>query len=78
MPDDNSPQQLPIRQHASDIAESVRCSPVTVVIGETGSGKTTQISQILLEAGLAEDGMIGITQPRRVVSTQDKRSYCNI
>lgn len=38
--------------------------------GETGSGKTTQISQILEEAGLAEGGMIGVTQPRRVVSCE--------
>ena len=68
MAGDNSPLQLPIRKHATEIADSVRENPVTVVIGETGSGKTTQISQILLEAGLARDGMIGITQPRRVVS----------
>lgn len=41
-----------------------KCCPA----GETGSGKTTQISQILEEAGLAEGSMIGVTQPRRVVS----------
>lgn len=41
----------------------VPCLPA----GETGSGKTTQISQILEEAGFAEGGMIGVTQPRRVV-----------
>jgi len=61
--------QLPIRKFASEIANSVRDNPAIVVIGETGSGKTTQISQILEEAGLAGDLMIGVTQPRRVVSS---------
>ena len=37
---------LPIRAHAERILEAVRANPVTVVIGETGSGKTTQISQV--------------------------------
>ncbi|MEW5312932.1 MAG: hypothetical protein WDW38_004530 [Sanguina aurantia] len=57
---------LPIRAYASDIVASIRTNDIVVVIGETGSGKTTQISQILLEAGLADDGMIAVTQPRRV------------
>ena len=61
------PKSLPIRQYAQQIVDSVRQHPVTVVIGETGSGKTTQISQILEEAGFAESGGIAVTQPRRVV-----------
>ena len=61
------PKALPIRQYADQIVEAVRKYPVVVVIGETGSGKTTQISQILEEAGFAREGMIGVTQPRRVV-----------
>lgn len=58
--------QLPIRQHAADILKAVEGNDVVVVIGETGSGKTTQLSQILLEAGYSQHGIIGVTQPRRV------------
>ncbi|KAL4856425.1 putative pre-mRNA-splicing factor ATP-dependent RNA helicase DEAH4 [Chlorella vulgaris] len=62
------PLQLPIRKYQKEIIASVRANPVTVVIGETGSGKTTQISQILEEAGFASTGVIGVTQPRRVAA----------
>ena len=40
------PAGLPIRAHADAILAAVRAHPVTVVIGETGSGKTTQIAQV--------------------------------
>jgi len=39
-----------------------------VIVGETGSGKTTQLAQYLFEEGYARDGMIGCTQPRRVAA----------
>ena len=39
-----------------------------VVIGETGSGKTTQMTQYLAEAGYSSRGKIGCTQPRRVAA----------
>jgi HrpA-like RNA helicase len=41
---------------------------VLVVIGETGSGKTTQMTQYLAEAGYTSRGKIGCTQPRRVAA----------
>jgi ATP-dependent RNA helicase DHX33 len=39
-----------------------------VVVGETGSGKTTQIPQYLLESGVGGEGVIAVTQPRRVAA----------
>eukprot|EP00854_Cymbomonas_tetramitiformis_P015401 gene15401-18224_t len=62
------PSELPIRRFTREITDAVAINPVTVVIADTGSGKTTQISQMLLAGGLSEDGLIGITQPRRVAA----------
>ena len=39
--------ELPIRRFAADIVAAVRSNDCVVVIGETGSGKTTQLSQVL-------------------------------
>jgi pre-mRNA-splicing factor ATP-dependent RNA helicase DHX38/PRP16 len=41
---------------------------VVVVVGETGSGKTTQLAQFLYEDGFCSFGIIGCTQPRRVAA----------
>lgn len=41
----------------------------TILVGETGSGKTTQIAQFISEAGYSQSGkMIACTQPRRVAA----------
>jgi pre-mRNA-splicing factor ATP-dependent RNA helicase DHX38/PRP16 len=41
---------------------------VVVVVGETGSGKTTQMTQYLHEDGYTTFGVVGCTQPRRVAA----------
>ncbi|KAL2116601.1 hypothetical protein VTJ04DRAFT_8769 [Mycothermus thermophilus] len=61
---------LPIAKHREAILYLVETFPVTIVVGQTGSGKSTQIPQFLEQAGWCADGkIIGITQPRRVAAT---------
>ncbi|KAK4341510.1 hypothetical protein RND71_040011 [Anisodus tanguticus] len=60
-------QRLPVYKYRTAILYSVETHATTIVVGETGSGKTTQIPQYLKEAGWAEGGrMIACTQPRRL------------
>lgn len=62
-------ESLPIFGFREALIEAVRTHQVLVVIGETGSGKTTQITQYLAEVGFADGGKkIGCTQPRRVAA----------
>ncbi|MFW6214681.1 MAG: oligonucleotide/oligosaccharide-binding fold domain-containing protein [Alkalispirochaetaceae bacterium] len=62
------PRKLPVYEQRSRILESLESSQVIVVESPTGSGKTTQLPLILHEAGYAEAGMIGVTQPRRIAA----------
>lgn len=62
------PPELPITARKDDIVRALREGQVLVLAGETGSGKTTQIPKMCLEAGLARRGRIGCTQPRRVAA----------
>ncbi|KAJ3686120.1 hypothetical protein LUZ61_015284 [Rhynchospora tenuis] len=61
-------QSLPIYKLKKELIQAVHDNQVLVVIGETGSGKTTQVTQYLAEAGYTTNGMIGCTQPRRVAA----------
>jgi ATP-dependent helicase HrpA len=61
-------QALPIIRHKESILRALADHQVIVVESPTGSGKTTQIPQILLEAGYADHGLIGVTQPRRIAA----------
>ncbi|KAF9236191.1 P-loop containing nucleoside triphosphate hydrolase protein [Melanogaster broomeanus] len=62
-------EQLPIATGRDALIRELRENDVTILLGETGSGKTTQVPQYILEAGLAGKGMIAVTQPRRVAAT---------
>lgn len=59
---------LPIFKKREALLRFVDSHNVTVLVGETGSGKTTQIPQYLAEHGYAAKGMICCTQPRRVAA----------
>ncbi|KAI3833193.1 hypothetical protein MKX03_027526 [Papaver bracteatum] len=61
-------QNLPIYKLKKELVQAVHDNQVLVVIGETGSGKTTQVTQYLAEAGYTTKGKIGCTQPRRVAA----------
>lgn len=61
---------LPIAQLREQILYTVETYPVTIVVGATGSGKTTQIPKFLLETGWCNNGkQVAVTQPRRIAVT---------
>ena len=67
---------LPVSAHREPIIEAIRRHPVVIVCGETGSGKTTQLPKLCLEAGrgrarsaTGRGGLVGHTQPRRLAAT---------
>ncbi|KAL9624760.1 MAG: hypothetical protein Q9160_001114 [Pyrenula sp. 1 TL-2023] len=65
--------ELPVVVEEQKIMEAIHNHPIVIISGDTGSGKTTQIPQFLLEAGYGDSksptpGMVGITQPRRVAA----------
>ena len=61
-------ETLPIFKLKDQLIQAVIDNQVLVVIGETGSGKTTQMTQYLAEAGFTSAGKLGCTQPRRVAA----------
>ncbi|KAL6637954.1 hypothetical protein ACP70R_025526 [Stipagrostis hirtigluma subsp. patula] len=61
-------ESLPIFRLKKELIKAVHENQVLVVIGETGSGKTTQVTQYLAEAGYTTRGKIACTQPRRVAA----------
>ena len=61
-------ESLPVFQAREELLKSIRENDFVVIVGETGSGKTTQITQYLAEDGYINDGIIACTQPRRVAA----------
>lgn len=69
-----SRSELPIMQYESKILDAVLHNPVTIICGSTGSGKTTQVPQMLYEFGFGNpehplfSGNVVVTEPRRVAA----------
>ena len=62
------PTELPVNQKRDLIRQMIQDHQVLIVCGETGSGKSTQLPKICLEAGFGITGTIGHTQPRRIAA----------
>lgn len=70
--------KLPVYQFQEDLINTIAENKITIIEGETGSGKTTQIPQFLLEANLiSPDKQIVCTQPRRVAATSVAQRVAN-
>ncbi|PIL31326.1 hypothetical protein GSI_06024 [Ganoderma sinense ZZ0214-1] len=61
-------KSLPIYKLRNPLLKAISEHQVLIVVGDTGSGKTTQMTQYLAEEGFADKGKIGCTQPRRVAA----------
>ncbi|KAH3672688.1 hypothetical protein WICPIJ_010011 [Wickerhamomyces pijperi] len=61
---------LPVYQYRDELIQAINDHQVLIIVGETGSGKTTQLPQYLYESGYSSKGLqIACTQPRRVAAT---------
>jgi ATP-dependent helicase HrpA len=68
LPERRYDDSLPVNQERRTIRQLIEDNQVVIICGETGSGKTTQIPKICLDAGLGIRGRIGHTQPRRLAA----------
>ncbi|MCA9191130.1 MAG: ATP-dependent RNA helicase HrpA [Planctomycetales bacterium] len=68
VPSINYPASLPVTSHRDELLRLLNTRQTIVVCGETGSGKSTQLPKICLEAGFGARGIIGHTQPRRLAA----------
>ncbi len=71
-------QQLPIFKNRNHILYALETNRVVIVVGETGSGKSTQLPQYLMESGWTNSKqMIGITEPRRIAAINLAKRICD-
>ena len=68
LPSPEYPDNLPVVEQRDEILRAIKQHQVLILCGETGSGKTTQLPKICLEAGRGVAGLIGHTQPRRIAA----------
>ena len=68
LPEISLNSELPIFQHSEEIISAIQQRQVVVVAGQTGSGKSTQLPQLCIQAGYGVSAMIGHTQPRRIAA----------
>ena len=61
-------KKLPVHKQKSEFLDVLAASQTLVLVGETGSGKTTQIPQFLVDDGYTSTKMVVCTQPRRVAA----------
>lgn len=61
-------ESLPMFKYRTELLAAIEEYQILIVVGETGSGKTTQLPQYLHETGVTKRGMVGCTQPRRVAA----------
>eukprot|EP00934_Nitzschia_sp_Nitz4_P008609 Nitzschia sp. Nitz4//scaffold39_size137210//9590//15393//NITZ4_003183-RA/size137210-snap-gene-0.131-mRNA-1//1//CDS//3329550335//8599//frame0 len=74
---------LPVSAMEFEIMDAIRNNDVTIICGETGSGKSTQVPQFIYEAGMCahprhpdRSFLVGITQPRRVAAVSTAKRVC--
>jgi len=63
------PDILPISGKRAEIIKLIEENQIVIICGTTGSGKTTQLPKMAMEAGAGSNGRIGVTQPRRLAAT---------
>eukprot|EP01047_Picozoa_sp_COSAG01_P016527 COSAG01_NODE_850_length_13122_cov_10.883821_6_plen_1286_part_00 len=68
LPEIKIDQTLPIFERRDEIIETIQNNQVVIISGETGSGKSTQLPLMCLQAGFGTGGLIGHTQPRRIAA----------
>ncbi|CAH2039989.1 unnamed protein product, partial [Iphiclides podalirius] len=68
---------LPVFAVREQLMQVIRENNVIIIVGETGSGKTTQLTQYLHEEGFSRLGTIGCTQPRRVAAMSVAKRVCD-
>jgi len=71
------PPQLPISNHQQELLQALKNNQILIIAGETGSGKTTQVPKLCIQAGLGQMGKIMMTQPRRLAATRTALRICD-